>query len=222
MLDVYSILAYIFLCIDWLLFLMAISKAIKVFPNKNRRFFILLVLGLCNSILFAMTQTAVFQFGVSNLLLLTLGAVFWFLMIVCCNFVYSARIQSLGGYFRLEKLVKWTPYIFIVVLTPIVILAECAAFIKIDATTKIMTLAGLVLGVTLIVFIAVGEVFLHMALLNRVFEILEYRGQVKRRLMVELGLSMVVLVILEIILLVSRLLSNNMDTILRPFTYLLR
>ncbi len=207
---------------DWLIFAVAMVQAFRVFPQKRKRFFGMLVAGLCSSMLYVTVSVAVYQFGANKLWLL-LGTSGWYIMIICSNFVYATRIKSLGLFGgRVDRVAAATPWFFLFLLTPILALSLLGPFLPINGSTAAVKTASFVLAVVLSACIAVGEIFLFVVLLKKVREILEFRDDVRKRLVVELSVAVAILVALEVALLVSKFLPNNVDRILRPLVYLLR
>lgn len=220
--DGYNIAALVLFGADWLLFLLAMVQAFRVFPQKRKRFFILVVVGLCAAILFESVSVAVFQFNVNPLWgLLSISG--WYVMITCCNFVYAIRIRSLGVYGGvLDRVASCIPWFFLGLLTPIYVIAMISPALPINPNSAAVKVVATVLQITLSGSIAVGEIFLFVVLLRKVQMILEFRDDVRRRLMRELSVSVAVLVALEIAVLVSKFVGGNYDRLLRPLVYILR
>lgn len=218
----YNIAALVLFGVDWLLFLLAMVQAVRVFPQKRKRFFVFVVVGLCGAILYESVTVAVFQFGANPLWgLLSISG--WFVMITCCNFVYAIRIRSLGVYGgAVDRVAACTPWFFVCLIAPIYVIALISPALPINPNTAAVKVAATVLQIALSGSIAVGEIFLFAVLLRKVRMILEFRDDVRRRLMRELSVSVAVLVGLEIAVLVSKFVGGNYDRLLRPLVYLLR
>eukprot|EP00834_Sanchytrium_tribonematis_P004486 NODE_224_length_12322_cov_0.795549.p3 type:complete len:269 gc:universal NODE_224_length_12322_cov_0.795549:4300-5106(+) len=218
----YDIIAFALWGADVLLFFQCMCKSYFVFPHKNRKFYMLLVSGLIGGIIFATTTIITSYFLVGNVPVSIFGLVAWFVMIVNCYFVYSIRIQSMGGYNRFDKFAAKIPWIFIIVTLPIFLIVVVTYFLVNDQAKEILKEVSLVLGIIFSVLITVSEAFLYLVLLQKVREILEYRTTAKKKLVWELSFALVLIVILDVLLIISKVAIVSLDKNLRPFTYLLR
>lgn len=206
---------------DILLFLQATLKAIFLFPKKKKPFFIYLTIALTSSVLLSVTQVVTVYFKATPVLQQTLGAVCWLFMIVFSTKVYSIRILSLGVQNRFDWIVSQMPIGFCAFSIVIVIVGLVINFSSVVGKQSISAANEIIVLIFSLV-IVLSEIVLYLILFSKISNILEYRNETKRKLLIQLGLSLFVVIVLDVFLIVSKLLSNTLDRYIRPFSYLLR
>eukprot|EP00834_Sanchytrium_tribonematis_P004803 NODE_256_length_11672_cov_0.220168.p5 type:complete len:276 gc:universal NODE_256_length_11672_cov_0.220168:10540-9713(-) len=218
MVSITEALAFMLFGADIIIYLAAISKSYFVFPHKSKLFFILLQTGLFSAIFNACIVMSEQYLDAPRLLNDILGTLTWFIMIFIANYLYSVRINSLAIYSKFDQLVKWTPWLLLLVMLP----TQALGIISYYIPQMDLRLSGYFLAIIFSFMIAIGEILLYVVLLRKILEILEYRLDIKRKLSVELSLSLFILCIFDILLIISKLQLNTLDRPLRAFTYLLR
>ena len=105
-----------------------------------------------------------------------------------------------------------------VIMVPAIVLGVTNSYVS----SPPLSLTSLIYSTVFSVIIALAEIFMYYVLFHKIIDILEYRNAVKKVLMIELTLSLVFLVILDIILIYCKLDQNRFDKYLRSFSYLVR
>eukprot|EP00834_Sanchytrium_tribonematis_P004433 NODE_218_length_12464_cov_0.653781.p8 type:complete len:263 gc:universal NODE_218_length_12464_cov_0.653781:9638-8850(-) len=219
--DANFIIAFAIYGADVLLFLQALCKALIVFPNKGRKFFILIIIGLIAAILHGTMVTITIYLGVPGIFHSIFGSIAWYLMIFCSNYLYAMRIKSLGLNNKYDKLVSWTPWIMLIIMIPNNTIGTTSLYIDGDVGSS-LKYVSYIIAITFSVLIAVLEIFLYSILFQKLMEILEYRNDAKKKLIYELSASLILLITIDLLLIISKAAANNIDKSLRPFSYLLR
>eukprot|EP00835_Amoeboradix_gromovi_P005637 NODE_550_length_6834_cov_0.214402.p4 type:complete len:253 gc:universal NODE_550_length_6834_cov_0.214402:3425-2667(-) len=214
--DVTTVTVLVLFGADVVLFVQGMVKSLTIFPQKRKLMFNLIVVGLTASMVQGCFSIVDLYGGVNQVLYTTFTTIAWFLMMNCTNFAYSTRIKSLGGYFRLQKLVSVLPWALMFYMIPVNVLSTLARY---DSDYY---LANLISSSIFSIVIAISEIFLTLVLLYRILDILEYRNSVKRKLIVQLLLSLLLLIVLELLLVVTKFSLFALGRVIRPFTYLIR
>ena len=199
-----------------LLFIQGTANAIVVFQKKRGIMFMICLVGLFSGIILLMLDAAALFWGTSLKFIAIFATPFWYLTIQCASWAYCIRIRSMGVISKFDKFVDYTPWAILVFQIPANVL-----FILMVFNPEYQELYVIV-SVIFSAAISVSEVFLYVVLLKKVLNILEYRRRVKNALSYEMFGSLILLIVLDAVLIVSKIMTDRLDIILRPFTYLLR
>ena len=214
--DLIATLSFMLLGAGWLLFIQGIAKALVVFNNKQSKMFLICIFGLICGIIQLMLVSSALYWGVNAKLIAVVATPFWYTMIQCASWAYSIRIQSMGIISNWDSFVGYAPWIILTLQIPSNVLYLVATFIP--------RYYDMYLVVVIVFSAAISffEVFLYLVLLSKVVNVLEYRKSLKSVLIYEMNASLLLLVVFDFVLIVSKVLIGKLDIILRPFTYLLR
>ena len=202
---------------SWILFLNGIAQAFVVFENRSSKIFLFCVFGLVCGIVEIMLTTSTMYWGTDTRIISIAVAPFWFFMIQCATWAYCLRIKALGGFMsRKERYIMYIPWLVFIIQIPADFFFVFSMFLV--EYYRIFLIATTVFSV----LIAIIEIFLYFILLRKMLEILEYRKRLKTVLAFEMTVSLIVVVMLDILLIISKTMNTKLDLVLRPFTYILR
>eukprot|EP00835_Amoeboradix_gromovi_P000207 NODE_7_length_48057_cov_0.322240.p16 type:complete len:272 gc:universal NODE_7_length_48057_cov_0.322240:1682-2497(+) len=230
-LDAPTVLILMLLGMDYFMFFSGLSKAFFVFKRKRSHIFMLIVGGMVATLVEVTASYAwlYLDTGSYEVFLGFITCVSWHLMLQIPCWIYCLRIQSLVGYdYKMVRYARAAPFILGVAQLPSAISFVFAMF-----DYSLWPFFVITSAVTTIVACGV-EITMYFVLLKRVNTMFQYRRTVKKQMAMELTMSMVLLIALDVSLVVVKLTGSSlrpltlpspvpqMDNALRPFSYFLR
>ena len=229
-LDAGTIFIFMLLGMDYYMFITGIIRAYFVFKRKKSVIYFLVIGGLTTTI----TEASVSYLWLylpsdQEVVLGVLTCISWHLMLQLPCWLYALRIKSLMGLdYTAKKYAQCAPFILAIAQVPSAVSFMIAMF-NYDLWSWFVICSAITTFVSCFV-----EIGMYWVLMKRVKEMFQYRQQIKQQMAMELTLSMVALIVIDIALVVVKLSATSLkplslpspvpqfDNALRPFSYLLR
>eukprot|EP00834_Sanchytrium_tribonematis_P007174 NODE_613_length_5385_cov_1.452138.p2 type:complete len:248 gc:universal NODE_613_length_5385_cov_1.452138:2214-1471(-) len=126
--------------------------------------------------------------------------------------VYVWRVNSLGGFSKLDKYLKYVPIIIFISVLPtnILFIATPSSYILyvVRAFSHFMILAC--------------EIFLFSALYYKIEDIMEYRKELRSKLLIQTSISLIFMCLLDVLVIYLHLSGTYLNFVVRPVSHLLR
>ena len=201
---------------SWCLFLQGLIQCSIVFKRKHNIIWILSIVGLVSAIVDCTLAMSYSFFGLDLKIYTIAQTPFWILMIQCASWIYCKRITSLGGSSVYDEHIRGTPFIILAVQIPTQVTYNLLPYYP------SMNFPVLISGICLSIIISVCEIYMYIALLAKIVDLLEYRTSLKKMLVYEITMGLCMLVLFDIALVVAKCSDSSLDISLRTYTYLLR